>query len=81
MATSTSNQSGTSTARVLTIISFVCSAIALVFFPIVFGPVAIVLAAIALTKSDPLAKWALGVAIACTIGGFILGAVVISASS
>ncbi len=63
---------------VLPIISFVLSAIALLFFPIVFGVAAIVLAAIALSKRQRLAKVALGVAIAATVIGMVLGAIVMS---
>ena len=81
MDTTTATSTGTTTARVLTIISFVCSAIAVVFFPIVFGPLAIVLAAIALAKHDRLARWALPIAIICTIAGFVLGAVVHNATT
>jgi hypothetical protein len=59
---------------VLPIISFVLSAIAIFFFPIVFGVAAIVLAAIALSRRERFAKLALGVAIAATVLGFVLGA-------
>ena len=61
---------------VLPIVSFVLSAIAIFFVPIVFGGAAIVLAAIALSKHQRLAKAALIVAIVATVLGMVLGAIV-----
>jgi hypothetical protein len=58
---------------VLPIISFVLSAVALFFLPIVFGIAAIVLAAIALSRRERLAKVALAVAILATVIGMALG--------
>ncbi|GAA2722816.1 hypothetical protein [Cellulomonas aerilata] len=67
-----------SSTPVLPILSFVFSAVALFFLPIVFGVVAIVLAAVALSKRQRLAKAALIVAIAATVLGMVLGAVVMA---
>jgi hypothetical protein len=58
---------------VLPIISFVLSAVALFFLPIVFGIAAIVLAAISLSRRERLAKVALAVAILATVIGMALG--------
>jgi cytochrome c biogenesis protein CcdA len=80
MNESTTGTRGTGSARVLTILAFVFAAVAVAFFPIVFGPVAIVLAAIAMRKGDPLARWALIAAIAGMVAGFVLGAVLYSAA-
>lgn len=66
-------QGATPPGRVLTILGFVFGAIAILFVPILFGPAAIICAGIATSKGDPLAKWALGVAIGGTILGFALG--------
>lgn len=44
-----------------------------IFFPIILGPAAIICAGIALSQGDPLARWALGVSIACTVAGFLIG--------
>lgn len=63
---------------VLPIVSFVLSAVAVFFLPIVFGVAAIVLAAIALARHQRLAKVALVVAILATVIGMVLGAVVVA---
>ena len=63
---------------VLPIVSFVLSAVALFFVPILFGGAAIVCAAIALSRRQRLAKPALIVAIAATVLGMVLGAVVLA---
>ncbi len=63
---------------VLPIVSFVLSAVAVFFLPIVFGIAAIVLAAIALSRRERLAKVALVVAILATVIGMVLGALVVA---
>ena len=76
--------SGTATgsnARVLTILGFVFGGIAVLFLPILFGPAGIVCAGIAMGKRDPLARWALAVAIAGMLAGFALGAIVYDAQT
>ena len=65
--------SGTPDGRVLTILGFVFGGISLLFFPIILGPAGIICAAVALNKGDPLAKWALGVACAGMVLGFVIG--------
>ena len=67
-----------SSTPVLPIISFVLSAIALFFLPIVFGIAAIVLAAVALSRRERLAKVALVVAILATTIGMLLGFLVVA---
>jgi hypothetical protein len=63
-----------STARVCTILGFVFAAIAVVFFPIVFGLVAIVLAIVGYNLGDrDLGKWAIIAAVAGTVLGLLLG--------
>lgn len=64
-------------ADVLSYGAFVCAAVSLLFFPIVFGPIAIVLSSIALGRKEPHAALALGLSIAGMILGFILGALVL----
>lgn len=56
--------------------AFACSAVALFFFPIVLGPVAIVLAAVAMSRNEPHATVALVVAVGAMLVGFILGVLV-----
>lgn len=74
-------QSGATPAgRTYTIIAFVLAAVALLFFPIVLGPAAAILAGIGMSKGDPIAKWALVAAIVCTIGGFAIGYAVFEAT-
>ena len=74
-------QAGAPAGRTYTIISFVLSAIAVIFFPIILGPAAIILASVGLSKGDQLGKWALGVAIACTVAGFVIGFLVFEAAN
>jgi hypothetical protein len=78
---SPSPQAGASPGRVYVILAFVLGAVAVLFLPIVFGPVSIAMAAIGMSKGDPLGRWALAFAIAATIVGFALGVVVYNASS
>ncbi|MET3962339.1 glycopeptide antibiotics resistance protein [Marmoricola sp. OAE513] len=70
--------SGTRTSNLFSILAIVFGAVAVLFIPILFGIAAIVLAAIALNKGEPLAKIAMTVAVIGTIAGFVLGAVVYS---
>lgn len=72
-------RTGTSTARVLAIISFVCSAIALFFLPPLFGLAAIVLGIISHVKGDRLGMWAWIVGVVALIAGMALAAAVMSA--
>ncbi|MCE7002935.1 hypothetical protein LWC34_08845 [Kibdelosporangium philippinense] len=61
-------------ARVCSIISFVLSAIAILFLPIVFGLAAIVLTVVGFAMGDKvLGKWAIPVAVVATALGFFLG--------
>ncbi len=80
MAQTTNVQSGTSTARVCTILAFVFGAVSILFIPILFGPAAIILAAVGWKKGDPLARYALPFAIVAMILGFVLGAIAFSAA-
>lgn len=60
--------------RVCTIISFVFAAIAVLFFPIIFGLAAIVLSIVGFSLGDrALGKWAIVAAVVGTVLGFILG--------
>lgn len=65
--------SGSPPGRVLTILGFVFGVIAILFFPIILGPAAIICAGIGMSKGDPLGRWALAVAIGGTVLGFVLG--------
>jgi hypothetical protein len=64
---------GVTGARVCVIVSFVLAVIAIVFFPVIFGVAAIILAVIGYRKGDPLGRWAIIVAVTCTVLGFVLG--------
>lgn len=55
--------------------AIILGALSFLFFPIVFGPIAIALAAVAMVRDEDRSIVALIVAIAGTVGGFILGAV------
>jgi hypothetical protein len=67
--------------NLLSIIAMVLGAIALIFCPILFGPAAIVLAALAFSKKERLAGIALAVAAIGMVGGFLFGVVVWSSLS
>lgn len=61
-------------ARVCTIIAFVFAAIAVLFFPIIFGVAAIILSIIGYSLGDKvLGRWAIPAAVVGTILGFVLG--------
>lgn len=53
--------------------AFACAAVSLLFFPIVLGPVAIVLSAVAMKRKEPHASVALGLSVAGMVIGFVLG--------
>ncbi|ROR95963.1 hypothetical protein EDD28_0532 [Salana multivorans] len=57
-----------------TVLGYVFGAIATLFVPIVFGVLAIVFASLAVKRNEKTSRIALGVAVAGTIIGFILGA-------
>jgi hypothetical protein len=58
-----------STKNTLSIIAIVCGVVAILFLPIILGPVGIVLAIFAMRNGERLSKVAMGVA----IGGMLLG--------
>jgi hypothetical protein len=58
-----------------TILAYVFGPIAVLFLPIVFGALAIVFSALAVRRDEKASKVVLGVAIGCTVVGFVLGAV------
>ena len=58
------------------IAAFVLAAIAVLFLPIVFGLLAVVLGAIALRRGEPHGRLALILGVAGTVAGFALGAVI-----
>ncbi len=78
-------QSGPSTrpakpeGRTLTIVGFVLADLALLFIPIILGPAGAICGGVAMSKGDPLGKWALVVGIAGTILGMLIGVAVIEA--
>jgi hypothetical protein len=66
-------------ARVCSIVAFVLAAIAVLFFPIIFGPGAIILGVIGYTTGDRvLGKWAIVAGVAGTILGFLLAYLVLT---
>ena len=71
----------TSTSNLFSILAIVFGAVAVLFLPIVFGVAAIVLAGIAISKKERLAKIAMVVAVVGTVAGFILGAIVYSSTT
>jgi hypothetical protein len=79
----TTPQQGSSTgsARIFSIIGAVFDVVALVLFPIVFGPIGAVLGFVAYSKGDkPLGLWVGIGGIVATIVGMVLAAAVINAN-
>lgn len=71
--TGMTSRTGTGSARVLTIIGFVCAAIGVFILPIVFGLAAVVLGLVARSKGDPLGTWAAVAGGAAIVIGMALG--------
>lgn len=69
---------GSAQGRGYTIASFICAVIALVFFPVVLGPLGAVLGYVGHRKGDPAGKWALIASIAALVLGMIIGLIVFS---
>ena len=66
-------------ARVCNILSLVLAAIAIVFFPIIFGLASIVLAIVGFSRGDrALGRFALPISIVATVLGFVLGYLALS---
>ena len=64
----------------LSILAIIFGGISLLFLPIIFGPIAIVLAIIAKSRKERLSTVALIISIVGTVVGFILGALVFAAT-
>lgn len=78
--TDTHARAGAPEGRTLSIVAFVLAAVAVFVIPIVLGPIAAILGGVAMSKGDPLGKWALTAGIAATIVGMALGAAVFMSS-
>jgi hypothetical protein len=68
------------TSNTFSIMGIVFGAVAVLFLPIIFGPVGIVMGAIGMSKKERLGVVGLVVSIVGTILGFILGALVFASS-
>lgn len=68
----------TNPGRVFTILGFIFGGLAILFLPIILGPVGAVLGGVGKYKGDPLGTWAIVVAIVGMILGFVLGAFILS---
>lgn len=66
--------------RTLTIIGFVCAALALFVLPIVFGPAAIVLGIIGWRQGDRLGIWAAVAGAVALIAGLVIAAMFFAAN-
>lgn len=69
--------SSTSAGRPYAIAGFICAAVALLFLPIVLGPIAIVLGIVAHSKRDPLGRWVIVAGVVGLAVGLALGALVL----
>ncbi len=65
-------------AQLFSIFAMVSGALALLLSPLIFGIIGIILAVVANRRGEPLWKIALGVVVACTVLGIIIGAIVLS---
>ena len=68
----------TSGGKALSIIAMVFGLVAVFFVPIVFGPLGIVIAAIAALRHEPWWVWGAGVAAVGMVVGMVLGYLVVS---
>jgi membrane protein DedA with SNARE-associated domain len=75
------NQPPQSTRNTFSILAIIFGVFAIIFFPIIFGVAAIVLAVVARSKGERLSTIALIVSVLGTLAGFILGYAVASNSS
>ena len=64
--------------RVLSIVAFVLAGVALILLPPFCMVAGIILSVIAITRGDPLGKWALGASIAGGVVGMVLGVLVLA---
>ncbi len=74
-------ESGTTGARVCSILALVFGAVAVLFFPIIFGPAAIILGIIGAAKGDKLGIWGIVAGVVGMIAGIALGAIVWNAQN
>ena len=65
-------------AQIFSILAIICGVVAILIFPIIFGPIGIILGVVARSRREPLWKVAIGVAVAGMVLGFILAAIVLS---
>ncbi|WP_213000232.1 hypothetical protein [Winogradskya consettensis] len=73
-------RSGVTAARVCTIVGFVFAALAIVFFPPVFGLVAVILGVVAGSLGDrPLGWYAAAAGVAGAVLGMVLSALLLNA--
>ena len=79
--TSVTTRGGTGSARTMTIVGFVCAAIALFILPVPLGIAAVVLGIIAYTKGDRLGMWAAVAGVAAIVINFLLLAAILSGNS
>ena len=70
----------TNQSNVLSIIAIVCGVVAVLFLPIILGPLGLILAGIGKSRGEKLSTIGLVVAGVGMVLGFVLGALVYSAS-
>ena len=66
---------------VLSIIGFICAAVALLFIPLLFGIAGIVLGIVGHTRGETLGKWAAIASAITMIAGMVLGYLVLTSMS
>ena len=73
-------RSSTAGGRPYAIAGFFCAVVAVVFLPIVLGPIAVVLGHLAHRKSDPMGRWVMVAGVVGMLLGLALGALVFAES-
>ena len=79
--TSDSAAGTTKAARGFIVGSFICAAVALLFLPVVFGPIGAVLGFVGYSKGDKTGLWAGIASIVATFLGMVIAAMVMNSNS
>lgn len=77
----TSTEAKQQAGRAYSVGGFICAAVALLFLPIIFGPIGAVLGFVGYSKGDKAGLWAGIAAIVATFLGFVIAAMVMGSNS
>jgi hypothetical protein len=68
------------TGRTLSVVGFVCAALALFVLPVVLGPAAIICGIVGWRSGDRLGMWAAAAGLVCMLGGLAIASAVVNNS-